>query len=94
VLRLFYCPYELRQEFFFLTKTLEVLYFNCHGLQKKFEPHNVCGGKTYEQLEDLKPLVRPLGLFYQPYELQQALVLLTRTQEVLYFNCHSSQGFF
>lgn len=64
-------------------RTLEVLYFNCHGLQRNFKPHNMCGSKTYKQLKDLKTLVRPLRLFYQQYELQQAFFLLTRTLEVL-----------
>ncbi len=62
---------------------------------KKFsEPHNVCDTKTYDQLKDFKPLVRLLRLFYQPYELWHALFLLTRTLEVLYFNCYSAQEFF
>ena len=47
VLRLFYHPYELRQKFFLLIRTLEVLYFKCHGFQELFEPYNVCSDKAY-----------------------------------------------
>ena len=54
----------------------------------------MCSNKTYEQLKDFKLFGEAIEIIYQPYGLRQAFFLLTRTPEVLYFDCHGSQEFF